>query len=450
MISKERLTNLRLSIRRNSFAVCCGLALILLLSALLLTFDFGCNVIIDGKVIGTAKSKDCVINLIDNINESFSPYFKGSKAISAKPTFTPKLILKGHMTSEEKLSEAIKETCPYLQKAYSVKSNGITIAAFASNAVRQKTFNDFIAQYADVNDKSSYTICDDVEFMYESVPYGMIKNSENALKMLNGTYFIDEKIKTASDTKLKSILLKYAMTEDEFKKLNPGYKEGNDKTVIIKSEVPYIRIATNTNLTEKQVIEYKTVSVDDSSMYEGETKLDKTGADGIKSVSKEICKLNGKTICEKITDEKVTNAVDEILLVGTKKISKGKATGNFESPYNGTLSSRFGQRGSRQHKGIDLCGKEGDDITAADGGIIVYSDWETGYGYVVKIDHQNGYTTFYAHCSELFVKVGDKVSKGDLIAAVGNTGNSTGPHLHFEIRENNGTVPLDPLEFIEE
>lgn len=450
MISKERLATMRLSIRRNSFAVCCGLALILLLFALLLTFDFGCNVIVDGEIIGTAKSKDCVFNLIDNINENFSPYFKGSKAISVKPTLTPKLVLKGHFTDEEDLSEALKATCPYLKKAYSVKSNGITVAAFSSNAVRRKTFDDFIAQYADADDKSSYTLYDNVEFLYESVPYGMIKNADNALKMLNGTQSFSGEVKISSDTELKNILLKYNITEEDFYSLNPDYKAGKTKNVKINSEIPFIRVVTNTQVTEKQIVEYKTVSVDDDSMYEGETKVDKTGSDGVKSVSKNICRINGKVLCENILDENVTDAVDEVLLVGTKKASKGKATGTFETPYDGNLSSRFGQRGARQHKGIDLCGSVGDDITAADGGVVVYSDWESGYGYVVKIDHQNGYTTFYAHCSELFAKVGDKVAKGDLIAAVGNTGNSTGPHLHFEIRKTEGNTALDPLQFIEQ
>ena len=118
MISKERLTKHCQSIRRNSFAVCCGLAPILILFALLLTFDFGCNVIVNGEIIGTAKSKDCVYELIDNINQNFAPYFKDGKAITVKPAATPKLVLKGHFTPEDELGEKLKETCPYLKKAY--------------------------------------------------------------------------------------------------------------------------------------------------------------------------------------------------------------------------------------------------------------------------------------------------------------------------------------------
>ena len=94
-------------------------------------------------------------------------------------------------------------------------------------------------------------------------------------------------------------------------------------------------------------------------------------------------------------------------------------------------------------------GKVGDDIIASDGGEVIYADWEEGYGYVVKIDHKNGYITFYAHCNELYVTKGQKVSKGDVIAALGNTGRSTGPHVHFEVRDSSSGKALNPLEFIE-
>ena len=80
--------------------------------------------------------------------------------------------------------------------------------------------------------------------------------------------------------------------------------------------------------------------------------------------------------------------------------------------------------------------------------MVTYADFENGgYGNIVKIDHQNGYETYYAHCSEILVKKGDVVKKGGLIAKVGNTGRSTGSHLHFEIRKNGETQ--NPLDYID-
>ena len=102
-----------------------------------------------------------------------------------------------------------------------------------------------------------------------------------------------------------------------------------------------------------------------------------------------------------------------------------------------TITSRFGQRSSGTHTGLDIASPMGTNIHAAASGTVVTSGWsDYGYGYHVVISHGNGVYTLYGHCSKLYVNVGDVVNQGDTIAAVGSTGNSTGPHLHLEIRVN--------------
>jgi murein DD-endopeptidase MepM/ murein hydrolase activator NlpD len=96
------------------------------------------------------------------------------------------------------------------------------------------------------------------------------------------------------------------------------------------------------------------------------------------------------------------------------------------------------------HEGIDMSGASGTPIIAADGGTVITAGWYQGYGLAVIIDHQNGYKTLYGHCSTLAVSVGDKVYQGQHIANVGSTGNSTGPHLHFEIWINGTKVDPEP------
>ncbi|MFA5577766.1 MAG: M23 family metallopeptidase, partial [Tissierellaceae bacterium] len=121
---------------------------------------------------------------------------------------------------------------------------------------------------------------------------------------------------------------------------------------------------------------------------------------------------------------------------GTKEPPKTVATGLFLMPTRGTISSRYGMRRGRMHNGLDIAAKTGTPINAADGGKVVFAGTKGTYGKMVEIDHGNGYKTRYAHCSSILVKVGDKVYKGQHIANVGNTGNSTGPHLHFEVLKN--------------
>lgn len=106
-------------------------------------------------------------------------------------------------------------------------------------------------------------------------------------------------------------------------------------------------------------------------------------------------------------------------------------------PVSGTITSRFGTRGSGTHKGLDIANSTGTTIAAAAGGTVTFSGWDSyGLGYCVKISHGNGVETVYGHCSKLYVTAGQTVAQGEAIAAVGSTGNSTGPHLHLEIRLN--------------
>ena len=99
------------------------------------------------------------------------------------------------------------------------------------------------------------------------------------------------------------------------------------------------------------------------------------------------------------------------------------------------------------HEGIDFPAESGTPVVAAASGKVVFADWHPAYGKMVEIDHGNGLVSRYAHTSALFVKEGDLVMRGQQVAAVGSTGRSTGPHLHFEVRLNG--VPQNPARFLQ-
>lgn len=119
----------------------------------------------------------------------------------------------------------------------------------------------------------------------------------------------------------------------------------------------------------------------------------------------------------------------------------------FEWPLiGGVLTSRFGPRDGRQHNGIDLAAAQGTPVRAAAAGRVIYADWAGTYGILVMLDHGDGVITRYAHNSALYVQLGERVEVGQPIAAVGNTGRSSGPHLHFEIEVDG--VRIDPLPLL--
>jgi len=118
----------------------------------------------------------------------------------------------------------------------------------------------------------------------------------------------------------------------------------------------------------------------------------------------------------------------------------------FIWPARGRLSSGFGWRRLRHHDGIDIAAPYGASITAARDGTVVFAGWYYAYGKTVIVSHGNGLQTIYGHASRVLVQRGDQVKKGELIAHVGSTGRSTGPHLHFEVRINGRAV--NPMKYL--
>jgi murein DD-endopeptidase MepM/ murein hydrolase activator NlpD len=115
-------------------------------------------------------------------------------------------------------------------------------------------------------------------------------------------------------------------------------------------------------------------------------------------------------------------------------------------PVNGPVVSGFGMRWGRMHEGIDISAATGTPIWAAAAGTVIHAGWLGGYGNLVVLDHGNGLATAYAHASAILVALGQSVSQGQTVALVGSTGNSSGPHLHFEVRVNG--VAVDPLLYL--
>ena len=149
--------------------------------------------------------------------------------------------------------------------------------------------------------------------------------------------------------------------------------------------------------------------------------------------------LTEKAVSDLYEEKKV---VKKVVLASNTSVSTAKTkTGpkidmKFKYPVSSpVISSRFGQRWGRTHQGIDLAAPTGTNIYASASGTVTFAGWNSGgYGYLVVISHANGVQTYYAHCSSILCSVGQTVSQEDLIAKVGNTGNSYGSHCHFEIR----------------
>lgn len=158
-------------------------------------------------------------------------------------------------------------------------------------------------------------------------------------------------------------------------------------------------------------------------------------------------------VVAKLYEKKVVVATTRYLNVNASGFSTSRSTTSaknlgisFVRPTSGVVTSRFGARWGRTHTGIDIGAPTGTPIKAAAGGTVIFSGWKGTLGKLVVVSHGNGVQTYYAHCSSLLVSSGQIVSAGQLIAKMGNTGRSTGPHLHFEIRSNG--YAINPQSYI--
>lgn len=187
------------------------------------------------------------------------------------------------------------------------------------------------------------------------------------------------------------------------------------------------------------------------------TTDNKKGVTTLKTAKANLTKqLNAKEAAAKAKEEAAktsyTNSSSNVSSSTSKTTTKVASLNGVTlsvTPVSGVITSRFGNRESIRsygHTGLDIGAPKGTKIKAAASGTVIFAGTSGGYGKVVKISHGSGIKTYYAHCSKLYVKEGQKVNAGDVIAAVGSTGNSTGNHLHFEVIKNG--VELNPQHYL--
>lgn len=208
---------------------------------------------------------------------------------------------------------------------------------------------------------------------------------------------------------------------------------------------PAVTVQTEEVVKETETIEPPITIQQNDEMRAGESKLVTEGKPGKKLVTYKLVKQNGYLMSEEVTGEEILEpAVPSVVIKGTKVV-RGEGSGKFAWPVSSAkISSSFGKRWGRQHKGIDITGSK--SILASDEAVVEFVGQKSGYGNVVILNHQNGFKTLYGHLSSYSVSKGDIVEKGDQIGVMGNTGRSTGTHLHFEILKDG--VVQNPLSYL--
>ena len=294
-----------------------------------------------------------------------------------------------------------------------------------------------------------------VDLINGQYPVASIQPTQTIKEQLTAEAVAEKRYTWQEGDTLWSVAAAHDVPVTQLLENNPTILDGVQagQSLIVQKAEPHLRVLVSGTIQYEAEMPFTVERVPDASMYEGRERVRSYGKNGTSLVTATVTYLDGVEQFSAITaSETLVEPIKQVIAYGTKKtVSAGKDY-VWPTPCTRLVTDYFSMSSRDRHRGIDMWAHdmEGEDILAADGGTVLIADERRGtsywsYGKYVVIDHGGGYQTLYAHCHELMVKPGDTVSKGQLIATVGNTGRSTSPHLHFEVLVNGKNV--DPMLF---
>ena len=411
------------------------------------------TVTFDGVELGKVATEEEAQIAQKSVEQSISSVLGYDYTVEDRVSYTTGLAFRSAVVDEAALEEALTENLKVVEHGYELYVGGEFIGATQTEGAFEELLAQVAAPYRNEN-TVSIDFVEGVEIQEKDLPMDRFTNLADTALLLNSTKAGEVTYKVEAGDVWSVIAQDNNMTNDELLALNPGYdidKLSIGDELLISNAVPYLTVVSVQMEYYVADIPYEIEYVDDDSMYIGDTRVITKGEYG--SVDR-VARVTyeGTEEIERVIESEIvlTEPVTEVQARGTQERPSWLPTGSFRWPTSGTITSRYGYRnifgGRSYHGGIDIANSYGTNVVAADGGEVIYAGWMSSYGYLVQIDHGNGYVTYYAHNSSLLVSVGDKVYKGQHIAEMGSTGRATGNHCHFEVRLNGERQnPMDYL-----
>ncbi len=456
------------------------------------------NVYLDGKLLGSIKSKKALENYIDKEQKELKKEYNVDKIYVPNGIDIEKCVThNAKILSEKQIYNKIKNKKSFTIKGYIVsitdKDGKETKINILKKNLFDKATNKVLRIFVDSKEVDNYKndtqkeiketgslieniyidetvtikeafistdemIFDDVTTLTQYLLFGSLdKNQEYVVK--------------PGDT-IETVAFNNKLGVEEFLIVNPEFTSSNNllsvgQTVSIALIDPILSIVVEKHIVEDMDKLYETIEKEDPSMYVGTTKTEVEGINGVQRVTSKVKYINGEAQPALIASSFViTEPVNKVVLKGTKRYQSGyyggggspaQVSGSWGwptiSPY--IITSNFGYRWGRLHAGIDIsgCGFGSPIYSIASGTVTEVvnscpgqgyygSKCGGGYGNVVYIDHGNGVVVKYGHLNSVTVSRGQRVSRGQVVGTMGNSGSSTGTHLHFEVRVNGS--PTNP------
>lgn len=412
------------------------------------------QVSINGVDMGLIQSQTLVETAVDRVESRASRILGYDYVLDQAITYQPRLTLREEQATATHVETYLFDRIGEVMQTSMITVNGQTLGAIDDADALSALLDSIMAPYVNENTLSA-VFMESVAVNRQYSPTADLRDiSELETVLTSNSMEQVDYIVQPGDT-FSGIAYNLGMKMKELEALNPGVNVDwlhIGDVLTVSQAVPFLSVRTIDNLTYEGPVDFEIEKVPNDSMYQGDSKIVIPGVEGTAIYNADITYINGQEMDRVINSMDVlTEPVTQVVEVGTKERPRTMATGSFQWPLRGTLTSGYGNRyifGRYSfHEGIDIAAPYGTTISAADGGKVIHASNDgTGYGLYVVIDHENGLKSYYCHCSKLLVRVGDRVYKGQSIARVGSTGNSTGNHCHFTVKKHD--VVVSPWNYL--
>lgn len=470
------------------------LFLLMLIGICFLEFGYRVNaeptqyykVYLDGEVIGVIDSKEKLDNYIDKQNDEYRNKFGVDKVASPNGLDVERVLsYDDKLDKIEDVYQKILKKRPFTINGYQFTINSTVREEHENKRTKEKTkttkiyvtdqnifkesVENIITTFVGKEKYEQYqketqsqitttgTYLDSI-YLEDNITIKRVKipvteniyiSSDVLTKfLLFGTVRDQKKYKVKRGDTIESVAFNNKISTEEFLISNPTFTseksllfEGQE--VVIGVMDPQVHVVVESSTVQDIVKRYSSTAKYDSTMQRGTKKVVQKGENGLERVNQKVKAVNGSiTYIKPIGKKELKSPIPEIVVYGQKAIPSVGITGNWLWPTRSgyTISSGYGYRVSpfssyrELHTGLDISGTGyGSPIYASNNGKVVTAQYHYSYGKHVVINHNNGYSSMYAHMSRIAVKVGQVVARGQIIGYVGATGSATGPHLHFEV-----------------
>lgn len=431
----------RVYAKSHFFNVVVGFFVLIIIGVGIFTYNnlFAYEVVFNGTKIGIVKNVEDFEQALTNVDANLTKWYGSSNVFYEKSISYQKVPIENPndiLDSDECENAIYNMNLPLFCKGAVITVNGEEAVRVASTQDAKTVISNIGSIYEEENENEkvikSSEVKEDLEYKEKLISIDSAMEVHEAIEYLNDTS--DNKVVNNDDSNILNAIDEAKEGTNLVSALN--FRADDFATEEIDSK-PSITITTVKQVTYKEDVDYKTIYKDDSSVYVGTTKVTQEGKDGEKKVTAVNTYENGEVVESDVQSEEIIeDYTPKIVARGSKPLPPTTSSGTFIMPASGTISALNKAGSHAGYKAVDIANPTGTPIYASDTGIVVRAGWYAGYGNCVDIDHGNGYLTRYGHNSSILVTVGQKVQQGEKIALMGSTGNSTGPHCHFEIQYN--------------